>query len=289
MENNRWTDGLTAELDRTEKLTEDGKRLALKAVTSRTPINDIALGREAETDEDRGAVRNGARQEIERIANLTIVKPEQGVEAEAGNSQEVTVEQGEQDKRELPPEQAGRILGALQSRFNANTNLHKGMDWKDVEASLKASPEALWSLAQMESAGHAPDVYHDDESGYYFGTCSLETPESARNCIYDKEAAEWLKIYHPDVQFNGSAVEMAEAMGIALMPPEHYENILQKKGKFDKSTWSWLLTQSNIRSTDRALGGSRCGDNLFVARGVAGGHNDNRGWRGTLRVNKVTA
>ena len=288
MENNRWTDGLTVELLKAEKLAEDGRKLALKAVASRTPINDIALGRKGESDEDREAVRNGARQEVARIANFAIVeKPE--AEVEAGGPQEVTVEGGAKNERVLAPEQAERVLGALQSRFSANTNLHKGINWKDVESSLKASPEALWSLAQMESAGHAPDVYHNDESGYYFGTCSVETPESARNCVYDKEAADLLIANNPNAVFNGSVVEMAEAMGITLMLPEHYRDILQKKGKFDKETWSWLLTQSDVRSSGYAVRGYRVGHVVRFHRNYAYYRYDVRAWRGSLRVEKVSA
>ena len=154
---------------------------------------------------------------------------------------------------ELFPEspEAKELLGKLENRFSANMHLHEGVDWNDVKVSLEASPEALWSLLQMESAGHEPDVYHDDEKDYYFGTCSKESPESGRNCVYDKEAADWLRENYPDAKFNGSAVEMAETMGIELMLPDHYER-LQEKGRFDEETASWLLTYYNIRSTDSA-------------------------------------
>lgn len=288
MENNRrYADVILQELTAETKLAMDRRSLAKRAVNEGTPLSGIEL-RDSDTEELRNKLLNGARQELARIANFTIVeKPE--LEVDAGSPQEVTVEGVAKNERVLTPEQAGRVLRALQSSFNANKNLHKGINWKDVEASLKASPEALWSLAQMESAGHAPDVYHDDESGYYFGTCSAETPESARNCVYDKEAADWLRTNHPDAQFNGSAVEMADAMGITLMSPEHYRDILQKKGKFDRNTWGWLLTQSDIRSSGGALLGYRYGGGVYIDQDDARDHNDDGAWRGSLRVKKVKA
>lgn len=288
MENNRrYTDVIPQELTAETRLAMDSRGLAKRAVNEGTPLNEIKL-RASDEGESKDKLLEGARQEVARIANFAIVEKPEAV-AEAGSPQGVTVEGGAKNERVLAPEQAGRVLGALQSRFNANTNLHKGINWKDVEASLKASPEALWSLAQMESAGHAPDVYHNDESGYYFGTCSVETPESARNCVYDKEAADWLRENAPQAVFNGSAVEMAEAMGITLMLPEHYRDILQKKGKFDKETWSWLLTQSDIRSSGRAVDGCRDGFGVNFNQRSANLHRDYGAWRGSLRVNKVVA
>lgn len=179
------------------------------------------------------------------------------------------------------------LLTVLQTRFSANTHLHEGIDWNDVKTSLEANPEALWSLTQMEVAGHEPDIYHNDDSNYYFGTCSEESPESARNCVYDKEAADFLKENYPDEKFNDSAVEMAEAMGIELMSPEHYRDILQEKGRF-KETWSWLLTPSDVRSTGYAFRGFRHCNDAGIYRNIAHSYYYNGTWRGSLRVKKVT-
>jgi len=195
------------------------------------------------------------------------------------------------EKRELSPEspEAKELLQKLEDRFQRNMNLHEGINWNDVKISLERSPEALWSLLQMESAGHDPDVYHDDENDYYFGTCSKESPESGRNCVYDKKATDFLKENYPDEKFNGSAVEMAESMGIELMLPDHYKDILQEKGRFDEKTWSWLLTHSGVRSTGCTLDGRRGGVDVCVGQNFASYHRDRRAFRGSLRVKKVTA
>ena len=73
------------------------------------------------------------------------------------------------------------------------------------------------------------------------------------------------------------------------MLPEHYRDILQKKGKFDKETWSWLLTQSDIRSSGGAVDGDRRGDDVAFCLSAANNHSDDGAWRGSLRVNKVVA
>jgi len=176
------------------------------------------------------------------------------------------------------------LIKKLNARFTENKHLHEGVEWVKVEESLRQNPEAFWSINEMEKAGHEPDVYNADEDGFDIGTCSIESPESGRNCVYDKEDAEKLRKEIPGLKFNGSAEEMANEMGIVLMPPEHYGNILQKKGKFDISSWSWLETSDNIRKSGGALCGRRIDDDGYVDRDFADRHYDGRAWRGSLRV-----
>lgn len=186
--------------------------------------------------------------------------------------------------KQLTPEAAERTLTILETRFNNNVHLHEGCDWSRVKTALEAKPEALWSISQMEAQGHMPDVYNFDDSGFDIGTCSQETPASARNCVYDAQAAAWLKENRPQETFNGSAVEMVEAMGISLMSQGQYNAVLQSKGEFDAQTWSWLLNDEANRKTGRALAGHRCGFDVFVIQFDARDHYDTRGWRGLLRV-----
>ena len=42
-------------------------------------------------------------------------------------------------------------------------NRHKDLEWAKVQAKLKAYPEKLWSLNEMERTGGEPDVVADDE------------------------------------------------------------------------------------------------------------------------------
>lgn len=187
-------------------------------------------------------------------------------------------------KRELSPEASERTLSSLESRFRANDHLHEGCDWSAVKSALEANPEALWSISQMEAQGHMPDVYNFDANGFDIGTCSEETPASGRNCVYDEEAAAWLRVNYPNDTFNGNAVEMAEAMGIELMSEAQYKDVLQSKGKFDRNTWSFLKTDAKTRRAGYALRGNRYGYGVYVRRRDAHSHNDRRAWRGSLRV-----
>ncbi len=188
--------------------------------------------------------------------------------------------------RQLTPDQKESTLATLAARFKANEYLHKGVEWTKVKASLEAKPEALWSINEMEKAGHEPDVYNADDRGFDIGTCSKESPESGRNCVYDEEAAQLVLKHNPGAKFNGSAVAMAEDMGINLMDQNLYKNVLRKKGRFNEQTWSWLLTKLNIRSTGGALSGTRyyAGGLGLVRRDGAGSHSASGSWRGSLRV-----
>lgn len=191
------------------------------------------------------------------------------------------------EKRELTPEAAKRTLSTLEARFHANARLHENCDWSKVKSALKANPEALWSVNQMEAQGHMSNVYNFDDDGFDIGTCSKETPESARNCIYDAQAAAWLKRNYPNETFNGSAVEMADAMGIKLMSPEQYIEVLQTKGHFDRQTRSFLLTHKGTRKSGYAFFSGRSGrhySDVNLNQEYAYIRRDTKGWRGSLRV-----
>ncbi len=166
--------------------------------------------------------------------------------------------------RELSPE---TLLNRLEARFVRNMSLHPKIKWTDVKASLESNPEALTSLALMESAGHEPDVYKDDNYDFYFGTCSQESPLSGRNLNF------------------AEAIEQAETMGITLMTLDHYKDDLQKNGEFDNYTWSWLLTQKESLLAGSAYG-YRDWAGVNIDRDRADSHDSYGAWRGSLRVKK---
>ena len=189
-------------------------------------------------------------------------------------------------ERVLDPEVQTALLGKLEQRFDANTNRHEGVTWADVQRSLEADPSSLWKLQQMENAGHEPDVYMEDDGAYYFGTCSVESPKSARNIVFDAKAQAFLAEHYPQETCNGNAVDIAEAMGIDLMDETQYRH-LQTLGKFDTQTWSWLKTLDEIRKRGYALCGNRNREGVNVYRSVASNHDLNRAFRASLRVSKA--
>jgi hypothetical protein len=184
-------------------------------------------------------------------------------------------------KKKLSAEQREEILGTLQARFQKNMNRHKGLEWAKVQAKLEANTEKLWSLSEMETTGGEPDVVaHDSKSGeYIFYDCSAESPKGRRSVCYDREALDSRKEHKPA----NSAIDMAAAMGIELLTEEQYRE-LQKLGKFDLKTSSWVNTPAEIRKLGGAIFCDRRYDQIFLYHNGAESYYAARGFRGLLRV-----
>ena len=177
--------------------------------------------------------------------------------------------------------QREELFGVLKARFEKNMNRHKGLKWPEVQARLEASPEKLRSLHEMERTGGEPDVVsYDKKTGEcIFYDCSAESPKGRRSVCYDREALESRKENKPE----GSAVDMADAMGIELLTEDQYRE-LQKLGDFDEKTSSWVKTPSDIRKLGGALFCDRRYDHVFVYHNGAPSYYAARGFRGSLRV-----
>jgi hypothetical protein len=185
------------------------------------------------------------------------------------------------DKQKLASERRKKLLSALKARFEKNMNRHKGLEWAKVQARLEAHPEKLWSLHEMERTGGEPDVVgHDKKTGeYIFYDCSAESPKGRRSVCYDRDALESRKEHKPE----DNAVDMAAAMGIELLMEEQYRE-LQKLGKFDTKTSSWVKTPPGIRKLGGALFCDRRYDHVFVFHNGAESYYAARAFRGSLRV-----
>ena len=48
------------------------------------------------------------------------------------------------NNKKLSPQQSEQFIQFLQTRFEKNKKLHKGLDWKDVKSKLEKNPEKLW-------------------------------------------------------------------------------------------------------------------------------------------------
>jgi hypothetical protein len=181
----------------------------------------------------------------------------------------------------LSDKQREEILKALKARFEKNMNRHKGLEWAQVQAKLEANAEKLWSLNEMERTGGEPDVVgHDKKTGeYIFYDCSAESPKGRRSLCYDRAALESRKENKP----KGSAIDMADTIGIELLTEEHYRE-LQKLETFDTKTSSWVKTPSAVRKLGGALFCDRRFDTVFVYHNGAESYYAARGFRGSLRV-----
>jgi Protein of unknown function (DUF4256) len=183
--------------------------------------------------------------------------------------------------KEFSTEDRKKLLNTLKTRFEKNTNRHKGLEWPKVQAKLKGKTEKLWSLNEMERTGGEPDVVgHDKKSGeYIFYDCSPESPKGRRSVCYDGEALESRKEHKPE----DNAIDMAAAIGIELLTEEQYRE-LQKLGNFDSKTSSWVKTPAAIRKLGGALFCDRRYDTVFVYHNGAESYYAGRGFRGSLRV-----
>jgi len=185
------------------------------------------------------------------------------------------------NKKGLSPEQREELLGVLKTRFEKNMHRHKGIEWAKVQAKLEANQEKLWSLNEMETTGGEPDVVgHDTKTGeYIFYDCAAESPKGRRSICYDHEALEARKEHKPE----NSAIEMAAEMGIELLTEEQYRE-LQKLGKFDTKTSSWIKTPAEIRKLGGAIFADYRYDTIFVYHNGAESYYTARAFRGSLRV-----
>jgi hypothetical protein len=173
------------------------------------------------------------------------------------------------------------LLSTLKARFEKNGNRHTGVEWPTVQARLRANPERLWSLYEMERTGGEPDVVGvDRKSGACtFFDCSAESPKGRRSTCYDREALDARKEHKPKT----SAVEMAAAMGIDILTEAQYRE-LQTLGTFDTKTSSWVATPSEIRRLGGAIFCDRRYDHVFTYHNGAESYYAARGFRGSLTV-----
>lgn len=177
--------------------------------------------------------------------------------------------------------QREELLNTLKARFEKNINRHKNLEWVKVQARLEADAEKLQSLNEMESTGGEPDVVgYDKKTGaYIFYDCSAESPKGRRSICYDREALESRKENKPE----NNAMDMAAAMGVEILTEEQYRE-LQKLGKFDTKTSSWITTPAGIRKLGGALFCDRRYDTVFVYHNGAESYYAARGFRGSLTV-----
>lgn len=181
----------------------------------------------------------------------------------------------------MTSDQREELLSVLKARFEKNITRHKGLEWTKIQARLEANTEKLWSLNDMERTGGEPDVIgHDKKTGeYLFYDCSAESPRGRRSLCYDGAALASRKENKPE----GSAIDMAAAMGIELLTEEQYRE-LQKLEHVDAKTSSWIITPADIRKSGGALFTDYRYGHVFVYHNGAESYYAARGFRGACRV-----
>ncbi|HET8803442.1 MAG TPA: DUF4256 domain-containing protein [Aequorivita sp.] len=184
-------------------------------------------------------------------------------------------------KKEITLQQQNDLIAILKTRFEKNNSRHSNIEWSKVQEKLERNPEKLWSLHQMEETGGEPDVVGFDSKTkeYIFFDCSEESPKGRRSFCYDNEALKSRKEHKP----KNSALGMADEMGVELLMEAQYRE-LQKLGKFDTKTSSWLETPADIRKLGGAIFGDFRYNTVFIYHNGVESYYAARGFRGALRV-----
>lgn len=185
------------------------------------------------------------------------------------------------NKKKLSSQQQDELFITLKSRFEKNKERHKGIEWDKVQARLDANPGKLWILDDMETTGGEPDVVgYDKKTGeYIFYDCAAESPKDRRSFCYDREAWNARKEHKP----KNTAMDVATEMGIEMLTEEQYHE-LQKLGKFDTKTSSWLNTPAEVRKLGGAISGEFRFGRVFIYANGADSYFAARGFRGSLRI-----
>lgn len=184
-------------------------------------------------------------------------------------------------EKKLSSSESEALLKIVKERFEKNANRHEGIEWNKVQAKLEVNPEKLWSLNEMERTGGEPDVVNYDKNTdeYTFYDCSAESPKERRSLCYDRQALDARKENKP----KNSVIDVATTMGITLLSEEQYRE-LQKFGKFDTKTSSWIETPAEIRKLGGAIFADFRYGNVFIYHNGAESYYAARGFRGALKI-----
>ncbi|HAU39924.1 MAG: hypothetical protein UV80_C0002G0029 [Candidatus Peregrinibacteria bacterium GW2011_GWF2_43_17] len=168
-------------------------------------------------------------------------------------------------------EEQKALLSTIKTRFETQSTLHQGIQWMDVESSLRGNTEAFAALKYMEETGGEPDVLRVEGGEFVFTDTSAESPSGRRN----KSHIDATGIIKP-------------ISGLELTSEDDYM-YLQGLKPVDSNSWSWLGKPSAGRdplAAGDALDGRRRGGSVDVHPDNADDPYERRGFRCSLRVKK---
>lgn len=172
------------------------------------------------------------------------------------------------------------FFNSLEKRFQKNQQRHENVNWNQVHERLEKHPEKIEALLWMEDTGGEPDVIGISDLGeILFCDFSEESPKGRRSLCYDQKALESRKEHKP----KDSAIRLAEQWGLDILNEEQYRN-LQKLGKFDFKTSSWLKTPDDIRQAGGAIFGDWRYGHVFIYHNGAESYYASRGFRCLLKI-----
>lgn len=180
-----------------------------------------------------------------------------------------------------PPFSEQELIHILKSRFDAHPERHTAVKWDEVKERIEQNEAHLAALQAMEATGGEPDVVTiaSPSNAIVFIDCSKESPSGRRSLCYDQSALDSRKENKPA----GSAMGLAQSMGVSLLTQEDYAH-LQQIGQFDLKTSSWLYTPEPIRKLGGAIFGDRRFNTVFTYHNGAESYYAARGFRAKLVV-----
>ena len=248
----------------------------------------------AEIDEIRKLIRREKERfegENEELAQAVLVKSQTSGAKEATPDTDESQPPGERGPS--PEEQAQAWLGGFKTRFEALLQLHEGIEWAEVEKSLRADPESMAKLQALDAKGHQMNVFGEENDEFIFVSAWDRYEQVAtdhRNIAYDTKGQRLAERqgYWP----NGNAVSIiADIMGVEedeatnyLADPKFHE---QLRSVVAINGWAWLKTDVATRKTGRALYGYRIGrrgDLVYVHQSYASNRIRYGAWRGSFRA-----
>lgn len=184
-------------------------------------------------------------------------------------------------KKQLNQQSTDALIVTLKQRFEKFPERHRGIQWTEVEKKLRAQPEKLWSIQEMENTGGEPDLVTFDKgkADWVYIDCAAESPSGRRSLCYDRKALDERKEAKP----KSSALDMAEAMGVELLDEAQYR-ALQQLGQFDAKTSSWIKTPAAIRKNGGAIFCDFRYGQVFVYHNGASSYYAARGFRAGLHI-----
>ena len=252
---------------------EELQGLAARSLREGVPVDELEI-READV-ERVNELRAGAKKKLLAMAGYTSEKA-------AAELQPVLESKG--TTKELSTEEVEKAwLGEFKARFDAIPLLHKGIQWIDVEKSLKADPESMAKLQALDAKGHEMNVFGEGNGEFIFASAwdSYEKVSmDHRSIVFDKEAQELLEREHPDEKCNGNATDMVKALGVDLADPNLNQRLVKEVLVIG---WAWFKTDAATRKSGKAFYGNK----FEIDKRPADNEHINGSFRAELRVKKV--
>jgi hypothetical protein len=264
---------------------EELQGLAARSLREGIPVDELEL---READAKRvDELRAGAKEKLLAMAGYTTGK--------AVAELSPAPEKAKGIEGELSPEQVEKKwLGEFKSRFDALPKLHEGVQWTDVETSLRADPESMAKLQALDAKGHAMNVFGEESGEFIFVSAWGKEEQVApnhRNIAYDTKGQKLSE--KKGCKPKGNAVSIiANIMGVKhgvkmeeeasnyLADPKFHEQLIEE---IAVNGVAWLKTDADTRKTGFALRG-RGGDGIFK---MEADYSSGGSFRAALRVKKA--